>query len=76
VVEDPARKKMLWSAEAASWFEGGPEDPGLALIRVRIIQADCWDVESNQVTPLFILDNGTMPFKSPFDQGNRGLLRH
>jgi general stress protein 26 len=76
VVDDRARKKMLWSAEAATWFQGGPEDPELALIRVRIIQADCWDVESNQMTPLFILESATMPFKSPFDQGNRRSLGH
>jgi general stress protein 26 len=55
VIEDTARKRLLWSPEAASWFSGGPEDPGLALVRVRIIQADCWDVRRNAVTELFRL---------------------
>jgi general stress protein 26 len=76
VVEDASRKKVLWSAQAASWFAGGPEDPGLALVRVRIIQADCWDAESNTVTHLFKLDNGARPYKPPFDQRSSSAMRH
>lgn len=56
VVEDVSRKKMLWSPEAQAWFPGGAEDASLALIRVRIIQADSWDAKSNVVTPLFKLN--------------------
>lgn len=76
VVEDAARKKALWSEQASSWFASGPEDPALALVRVRIIQADCWDVARNSVTHLFKLNNATMPFKPPFDQASSGAMRH
>ena len=75
VVEDAPRKKALWSAEAASWFEA-PDDPSIALVRVRIIQADCWDAESNSVTRLFRLDTSAMPYKSPFMKSGNGATRH
>jgi len=76
VIEDASRKKALWSQQASSWFEGGPEDPSLALVRVRIIQADLWDAARNAVTRLFKLDNGAMPYKPPFDQAMSGAMRH
>jgi general stress protein 26 len=75
VVEDVARKKALWSAHPSSWFAGGAEDPGLALVRVRIIQADWYDVEHNAATPLFKLDNAAMPYKPPFDRSS-GAMRY
>ena len=74
VVEDAARKRQLWSQEAQSWFSAGPDDPAMALVRVRIIQADCWDVTSNTVTHLFKLDTSPMTHRPPL-QGS-GVTRH
>lgn len=53
VVEDPARKQQLWSVMAKAWFPGGPDDPELALIGLRVIHADYWDVKSNQLVQLY-----------------------
>lgn len=75
VVEDAPRKRLLWSAEAASGFTG-PDDPGLALVRVRIIQADHWKVESNSATPIFKLDNSVLSFKPAYDRGSNGAMHH
>ncbi len=75
VVEDPARKQQLWSSEAQAWFPGGPDDPAMALIRVRIIQADCWDVTRNTATHLFKLDTSAVTYKPP-NQGGGGAMRH
>lgn len=62
VVGDIGRKRALWSPQAPDCF-AGPDDPGLALIRVRIIQADHWDVESNSATRVFKLDTSPPAFK-------------
>lgn len=74
VVEDIGRKRQLWSPEAQAWFPGGPDDPNMALIRVRIIQADCWDVNRNAVNHLFKLDTSAMTYRPP-GQGS-GMTRH
>ena len=42
VVEGGDRAKSLWSRSADAWFAGGPTDPDLAVIQVRIIQVNEW----------------------------------
>jgi general stress protein 26 len=42
VVIDPRKAAELWEASYASWFPGGPDDPELALIRVRVEHAEYW----------------------------------
>jgi general stress protein 26 len=74
VVEDAGRKRQLWSPEAQSWFPGGPDDPTMALVRVRIIQADCWDVKRNAVNHLFKLDTSAMTYRPPGQAS--GATRH
>ena len=76
VIEDGARRRLLWSPQAASWFENGPEDPAIALVRVRIIQADCWDVLRNAVTHLFKLNTSPLASQTGSDQGNSGATCH
>ena len=75
VIEDAGRKKQLWSSEAESWY-AGPDDPVLALIRVRIIQADCWDVQQNSVTHLYRLDTSPITCPPAPEQGSSGTIRH
>ena len=36
VVEDLSKKRQLWSKMNEAWFPGGPADPDLALVQVRI----------------------------------------
>jgi general stress protein 26 len=73
VVGDIGRKRALWSPQAPSCF-AGPEDPGLALIRVRIIQADHWDVEKNSATRIFKLDNSPPPLKVAVVRDSSGAV--
>ena len=75
VVDDTARKRVFWSAEAASRFTG-PDDPELALVRVRIIQADHWEVERNAATPIFKLDNSVLTPKPASDRSSSGAMHH
>lgn len=43
VEANPAKAKELWNVHAKGWFPGGPEDPHLMLIRVRVESAQYWD---------------------------------
>ena len=42
IVEGSDRAKSLWSRSADAWFAGGPTDPDLAVIQVRIIHVNEW----------------------------------
>ena len=43
LVEDPARLKDLWHDGYLTWLPGGPDDPSLSLIKVRVEEAEYWD---------------------------------
>jgi len=43
LVEDRKRIKELWKESYRVWFPGGAEDPDLALVAVKPIDAEYWD---------------------------------
>ena len=53
VVDDDAKKHVLWKESDKAWFAGGVDDPDLALVRVDIEHADYWDVKTNKVVRLY-----------------------
>ncbi len=42
VVEDDARKRELWGKDLEAWFEGGPEDDRIVLLKVRADRIHAW----------------------------------
>lgn len=52
VTQDTARKKELFSPMAKAWFPGGPEDPDMELVEVRIDEAEYWNVKENKLLQL------------------------
>jgi general stress protein 26 len=45
LVRDPEKVAELWTRRLRSWFPQGKKDPDLALIRVRVAQAEWWDAK-------------------------------
>lgn len=45
IVDDVAKKKKLWLDELDRWFENGPTDPDVVLIRVKARHAVWWSGE-------------------------------
>ncbi len=43
LVEDPKRIQELWKEPYRVWFPGGAEDPDIALVAVKPIDAEYWD---------------------------------
>ena len=43
VVVDRQKAQELWDPSYQGWFPGGPDDPDLAMIRVRVERAEYWD---------------------------------
>jgi len=42
VVEDDARKRDLWEKDLEMWFDGGPEDDRIVLLKVRADRIHAW----------------------------------
>lgn len=75
VVDDAAKTKQLWSKMSEAWFPGGPTDPDLALVQVRITHANYWDVKSPKVVQLFEMAKAAVSGKPPTEMGQHGEVR-
>ena len=54
---------------------GGPEDPDLALVEVRITHAHYWDVKDSKITQLFKMAKATVTGTSPTNLGESAEVR-
>jgi general stress protein 26 len=52
VVQDRKKAEQLWNPIYQAWFPKGLDDPGIALIRVKVDKAEYWDTPSSQVVQL------------------------
>jgi general stress protein 26 len=52
VRDDVERKKALWLPDLERWFEQGPEDPNLVLIKVRARHIDAWSKDGEHTFDL------------------------
>lgn len=60
VESDRAVVRELWNVHARAWFEGGPEDPDVVLIRIKAETAEYWDGPSKAVYLLSLLKSMTV----------------
>ena len=44
---NPEKARELWNIHAKGWWPGGPDDPNLLMVRVRVESAEYWDGPSN-----------------------------
>jgi general stress protein 26 len=75
VVDDRAKATALWSKMSEAWFPGGPDDPKLALVEVRIVVAQYWDVKDSKLTQLYKMAKAAITGKPPRDMGDVGEVR-
>lgn len=74
VVEDAPMRHRLWSKMNDAWFKNGPDDPEVALVRVRITHADYWDVDTNKLVQLIKMAKAAVSGDRP-DMGRHGQVR-
>jgi general stress protein 26 len=60
-----ARIDRYWNAFADAYFEGGPEDPAVALLRVDVETAEYWDTDKPLVKKAFELAKGLVTREEP-----------
>lgn len=75
VVDDIGKKKLLWSKMTEAWFPAGVTDPNLALVEVRIIHANYWDVDESKIVQLFQMAKAVFTGKPPTKLGERAEIR-
>jgi general stress protein 26 len=75
VVEDDAKKRALWSKLAEAWFPGGAADPNLALVQVRIVHANYWNVKESKLVQLFHMAKAVVTGKPPTQLGTQAEIR-
>jgi general stress protein 26 len=49
VSEDKAKIHELWSPMMNAWFPGGEEDPSIAVIEVKVSEAQYWEASSSKL---------------------------
>ena len=74
VLEDQETKERLWSPMSQAWFPGGPTDPDLALVCVRIVHANYWNVKESKVTQLLKMAKAAATGEPP-KMGEHGEVR-
>lgn len=48
LVRDKAKIDELWKPALKAWFPDGKDDPEVALLKIRVEQAEYWDTPSNK----------------------------
>lgn len=72
LLDDVAKKKSLWNPFAEAWFQNGPEDPAVALIRVDLTGGEYWD-SPDKPAQLLGLVKGLLGKGAPLDGDNAKL---
>lgn len=69
VDRDPALIDKFWNPWAEAWFEGGREDPSVALLRVDVDSVEYWDTDKPAIARGFEIVKGLLT-KTPPDVGD------
>ena len=74
VLEDQAKKEELFNPAAKAWFPGGATDPNLALLAVRILDAEYWDVDDSKMVQLLKMAKAAVTGQPPQNLGEHKKL--
>jgi general stress protein 26 len=72
--EDMGLKEKLWTKMAQAWFPNGYTDPNLALVQVKILHANFWDVKESKVVQLFHMAKAAVTGNPPKALGEQAAI--
>lgn len=75
VVQDAAKTRELWSKMAESWFPGGTSDADLALVQVKIVHANYWDVKESKLVQLMHIAQAVVTGERPATLSKQAEIR-
>ena len=70
LVSDRATIKQHWGEAARVWFPKGPDDPNLAILKVKIQQAEYWDAPNSTMLHLYGYAKARLTGSSPSPGGH------
>lgn len=74
ITQDRAAIKAHWSEPARAWFPKGIDDPNIALIKVKIDEAEYWDSPSGKMVMIFGYAKAMVTGEPPKDVGDHGKV--
>jgi general stress protein 26 len=74
LLKDRAKARELWNPQVRAWYQGGLDDPHLALIRVKIQTAEYWDANSSKMKQLVQLARTAMTGRAPVGMGKHTTI--
>lgn len=69
LVRDSAKVRQLWSDALNTWFPRGPDDPDMALLRIRVEHAECWDPAASAMVQAYDAGKITGDTAKPSESG-------
>lgn len=74
LVRDRQKIKELWNSISTAWFQDGPDDPRLALLRVEADRVEYWDDQTGAMVQIVGPDRSTekLLFVSSFRETHHG----
>ena len=60
---------------AEAWFPGGAADADLALVCVKIVHANYWDVKESKIVQLYQMAKAAVTGKPPTSLGEHAEIR-
>jgi len=75
VESDPAMVDRLWNSHVAAWYDGGRNDPNIALLRLDPEQAEIWENASSLMAGIKLMFGGD-PKREYRDKVAKVDLRH
>lgn len=65
LVKDKSIIRDMWNPMVGAWFPGGPEDPHVALLKVKVSGAEYWDSDKSKMMQLVAMAKAAMTGEVP-----------
>lgn len=65
VIKDRTVIRDMWNPMVGAWFPGGPDDPHVALLKVKVSGAEYWDSDKSKMMQLFAMAKAAMTGEPP-----------
>ena len=66
---DAAKARAMWSKLNEAWFPEGPDDPNLAILRIKVDHGETWEPTTNKMLQFLSIATAAMTHTPPKLEG-------